>query len=59
METKSMLPDEMRRGAVYQYRRIAIDTLAGLKEAERLQAQGWKAINGSLFTVLMQKEGTI
>jgi hypothetical protein len=38
-----------------KYKRIDVTTLAGLKEAERLQARGWKPISGYLFTVLMEK----
>jgi hypothetical protein len=51
------LADEMNEMKRFQYRRIDISTLAGLKEAERLQANGWKAISGGLFTVLMEKRG--
>ena len=40
----------------YEYRRIDITTLKGLKQAERLQALGWKPISGYLFTILLQKE---
>lgn len=40
----------------YEYRRIDITTLEGLKKAERLQARGWKPISGYLFTILLQKE---
>ena len=49
--------DEMKRGMKYQYRRVDVSTLAGLKAAERLQAQGWQPISGYLFTMLLQKEG--
>jgi hypothetical protein len=47
--------DEMKRGLGYEYKRVDVSTLAGLKEAERLQARGWKSISGGLFTVLLEK----
>jgi len=51
------LTDEMNEMKRFQYRRIDITTLAGLKQAERLQAHGWTVISGGLFTVLMEKRG--
>lgn len=59
MENKWTLLDELKRRAKYQYRRVAVDTLAGLKAAERLQTQGWKPISGGLFTVLLQKVDSV
>lgn len=56
MKTQWTLADEMKRGMKYQYRRIDISTLKGLKQAERLQARGWKLVGGGLFTIVMQKE---
>lgn len=57
MENKWTMGDEMRRKMKYQYRRVDVTTLAGLKAAERLQARGWKPVSGALFTVLLQKGG--
>lgn len=44
-------------GMTTKYRRIDITTLEGLREAERLQALGWKPVGGYLFTILMEKRG--
>lgn len=34
-----------------EYRTVAIHTLAGLTEAERLLSAGWKIIRNGMFTV--------
>lgn len=33
----------------FDYRRVDLSTLDGLKAAERLQAQGWRLLPGSTF----------
>jgi len=38
-----------------KYRTIDTSTLAGLEQAERLQAHGWKIIKSGLFLVWMEK----
>jgi hypothetical protein len=39
-----------------KYKRVDVTTIEGLREAERLQAHGWKPISGYLFTMLMEKK---
>ena len=40
-------------GENMKHKHIWIDTLAGLKEAERLKARGWVIASSSLFSVQM------
>jgi hypothetical protein len=39
----------------YQYRRVDISTIKGIKQAERLQSMGWKVISSGMFSVIMEK----
>jgi hypothetical protein len=39
----------------FEYKRIDISTLDGLKRAERLKTNGWEIVHSGLFTVLMKK----
>jgi hypothetical protein len=38
-----------------QYRRVDTTTLKGLKEAERLHANGWKQIQVGMFSILFER----
>ena len=40
----------------FQYHKIDIRTIAGIKKAEKLLALGWKAIDGGIESVLLEKE---
>lgn len=40
---------------MYQYKNISTLTVEGIKEAERLQADGWKIIRTGLFYVQFEK----
>ena len=43
--------------AKFEYRTVHnTDTLTGLKEAERLQAQGWKIIRSGLFSIQFERK---
>jgi len=38
-----------------QYRTVSTHTLAGLKQAERLKASGWKIIASGLYRIVFEK----
>lgn len=38
-----------------EYRTVDTSTLAGLKEAERLQASGWQIVRSGLFLVYFSR----
>jgi hypothetical protein len=38
----------------FEYKRIDISTVDGIKRAERLKANGWKIISTGLFSLLME-----
>lgn len=40
----------------YEYKLVDTSTLKGLKQAERLHANGWKIIATGLFTIQFQRE---
>lgn len=40
-----------------KYKQIQLTSVKAFKQAERLQAQGWKIINVGLTTILMEKKG--
>lgn len=42
--------------AKHIYKTVDTSTLKGLKEAERLHANGWKTIRAGLFSVLFEKK---
>lgn len=46
---------DMARKARQQYKTISTHTLAGLKEAERLKAAGWKIISSGLFSIVFYR----
>ena len=39
----------------YEYRSVDTKPLEGLKEAERLQAEGWKIIGSGLYLVQFER----
>ena len=39
----------------YEYKRVDTSTVKGLKQAEQLQAKGWKVISVGLTYVLLEK----
>lgn len=40
----------------FEYKTIDTRTEKGLKQAERLQRQGWKDINVGLFSIVFERE---
>jgi len=40
----------------YEYKRVDVSTLDGLKKAERLQENGWKLISCGLFSDLFERK---
>jgi hypothetical protein len=42
-----------------KYKRIDLRTVAGFKQAERLQAYGWTVASSGLDSVLMQKKTAV
>jgi hypothetical protein len=38
----------------FEYKRIDISTVDGIKRAERLKSNGWTIIASSLFSVIME-----
>ena len=40
----------------YKYRRVDTNTLKGLRTAERLHTNGWKAISVGLTTIVFEKK---
>jgi hypothetical protein len=42
----------------HEYKRVDVSTLAGLREAERMQRDGWKVIQAGITTVLMERAKT-
>lgn len=41
--------------ARFEYRTVSTHTLAGLREAERLHAQGWRIIRTGLFLITFER----
>jgi len=39
-----------------EHREVSTHTLAGLKEAERLKAAGWKIITSGLFRIVFERK---
>ncbi len=39
----------------FEYRTVSTHTLAGLHEAERLQASGWKIVRTGLFLITFER----
>lgn len=39
-----------------KYKRIELNSVENLKQAERLLANGWKIIQSSIFAVLLRKD---
>jgi len=50
-----LLAQVMRRNPL-QYRTVETRTLKGLKEAERLQAAGWKIIRSGMFSIQFERK---
>lgn len=40
----------------FEYKTVSTHTLAGLEEAERLQAKGWKIIRTGLFLITFERK---
>lgn len=40
----------------FEYKTVSTHTLAGLEEAERLQAKGWKIIRTGLFLITFERQ---
>ena len=43
----------------YEYKRIALDSVANYTLAEKLVEQGWKVVSSSLFAVLLEKRKAV
>jgi len=39
----------------FEYKRIALDSVANIELAEKMVENGWKVIQSSLFAVLLEK----
>lgn len=39
----------------YEYKRVALDSVANIELAEKMVESGWKVIRSSIFAVLLEK----
>ena len=40
----------------YEYERVDVTTIDGIKRAEKLHEQGWKIISSSLFSIQFERK---
>lgn len=54
--TRRDLVSELRAVTRFEYRTVDTRTAAGLEEAERLQAAGWKIVQSGLFQIVFERD---